>query len=253
VDEGKRASLVDHLDELRGRILRSALYTVAGMALVWAAFPPVYRFLVRPIQAQVDKFGAELDVFHVMEGFLIRMEVALIGGLILAAPFIFREVWAFVAPGLMPNERRTVRPIVPVAAVLFLLGVAMAYAITEPTIYFFLLFVPHGAHARLNLNNTLLLMLKFYLAFGLAFQLPIVLVLLAKLGIVNSRILIRRWREAVVIILVVAAIITPSWDPIIMTVCAIPMVLLYLGTIGVIKVIDRRRARREQAERTLAG
>jgi sec-independent protein translocase protein TatC len=112
---------------------------------------------------------------------------------------------------------------------------------------------PPETVARYHLNDNLLLMMKFYLAFGLSFQLPIVLVVLAKLGIVNSRLLSRRWREATVAIFVIAAIITPTWDPITMTVCALPMVALYLGTIWVIKLIERGQRRAAREEETPAG
>jgi sec-independent protein translocase protein TatC len=111
-----------------------------------------------------------------------------------------------------------------------------------------LVYVPPDSRALLTLNDTLLLILKFYLAFGISFQLPIAIVLLAKLGIVNSRMLGRRWREATVGIFVVAAVITPTWDPITMTVCALPMVGLYLGTIGVVKLMERGRRKREAAQ-----
>jgi sec-independent protein translocase protein TatC len=169
----------------------------------------------------------------------VKLEIALVGGVIAAAPFIYYELWAFIAPGLTPKERRAVRPLVPVSAVLFLLGVAMGYWLTEPSIAWMLKMNPPETVARYQLNENLLLLLRFYLALGLGFQLPIVLILLAKIGIVDSRLLSQRWREATVIIFILAAIITPTWDPITMTIAALPMVLLYLGTVWFIKLIER--------------
>lgn len=253
MDEGERASLIDHLDELRTRIIRSACYILVAGVAVWVFFNPLYSYLLKPVRDQVTRHGGELQLLHLMSGFMLRMQVALVGGIILAAPFIYYELWAFVAPGLTRHERRVVRPVVPASGVLFLMGVALAYLITGPSVAWLLRFNPPGTMMRLDLNANLAFIFRFYLAFGLAFQLPLVVILLAALGIVDARLLTRRWREATVIIFVVAAIITPTWDPLWMTICAIPMVLLYLGTIVVVKVTDMGRARRQRAEQTLAG
>jgi sec-independent protein translocase protein TatC len=248
VKEDERLDLVSHLEELRTRLIRVILYAIVAATVVWFFYKPLYSFLMRPISGPLKKFGGELFVRGVLEGLLIKCEIALVGGLIVAAPFIYWEIWAFVAPGLTTTERRAARFLVPVSGVLFLMGVALGYLITGPSVKWLLLYVPPGAAARFTVNDTLLLFLKFYVAFGLGFQLPIVLIVLAELGIVDSLLLSARWREAVIVILLVAAIITPTWDPITMTVCAAPMVALYLGTIGIIRVIERRRRRAEESE-----
>lgn len=251
--EDQRADFISHLTELRTRLLRTIGYAMLGAAVVWFFFKPIYTFLIRPISEPLSKVGGELAVRGILEGFMIKCEIALIGGMIIAAPFIYWEVWAFIAPGLTQKERRAVRPLIPVSGILFFMGVALGYLITGPSVRWMLAYVPPHSRALLTLNDTLLLILKFYLAFGISFQLPIVIVLLAKLGIVNSRMLGRRWREAAVGIFVVAAIITPTWDPITMTVCALPMVGLYLGTIGVVKIMERGHRKREEAEEEPSG
>jgi len=253
VESEERTSLVNHLEELRARIIRSALYVVVGAVAVWFLFDPLYAFLLGPIQEELERRGGELQLLHLMSGFMLRVQVALVGGVIAAAPLIYYEVWAFVAPGLTRVERRVVRPVVPASGLLFLAGVALAYLITAPSVAWLLRYTPPGVVMRLDLNANLAFIFRFYLAFGLAFQLPLVVVLLAALGIVDARLLTRRWREAAVVIFLVAALITPTWDWLWMTVCAIPMVLLYFGTIGVVKVIDLRRARRQRAQQMLAG
>ena len=243
MDEEKRADLISHLSELRARILRSVVYAAIGMTIVWFFYDPLYRFLTQPITHALRAAHGELIVTQFMEGFMVRFEISLVGGLIIAAPLIYYEVWAFIAPGLMGNERRAARPLVPISALLFVMGVALAYLITEPSIQWLLSMNPPDTVARYQLNDNLLLMMKFYLAFGLSFQLPIVLVLLAQIGIVNSRLLTTRWREATVIIFVIAAIITPTWDPFTMTICALPMVGLYFLTIGAVKLVERGKRR----------
>lgn len=239
MEDEKRADLISHLAELRGRILRALCYAVAGTAAVWVFYAPIYGLVTRPIARALEARGGEIIVTHFMEGFLVRFEISLVGGLILAAPFIYWEVWAFVAPGLTRRERRAARPLVPVSGMLFMAGVALGYLLTEPTVAWLLRMNPPETVPRYRLNENMLLLLRFYLAFGLAFQLPIVLVLLAKIGIVDSGLLLSRWRESVVLVFVIAAVITPTWDPFTMTLCALPMVGLYLGTIGVIRLIER--------------
>jgi sec-independent protein translocase protein TatC len=208
--------------------------------------------LAAPILQAVERIHGKIQVTAFMEGFLIRAQISLVGGLILAMPFIYRELWAFVSPALRRDERRMLWPLVPVSGVLFVGGVALAYLMTEPSIVWMASMNPPGTEAWYRLNENLLLILKFYLAFGLAFQLPLALVLLAAVGIVDSRLLMRRWREASVAIFIIAAVITPTWDPITMTVCALPMVVLYWATIWVVRVIERKRARRDE-EQPLAG
>ncbi len=129
----------------------------------------------------------------------------------------------------------------------------MGYLMTGPAVGALLRFIPPETAALLTLNDTILLLLKFYLAFGLGFQLPIVIVLLARLGLVDSRALIHRWREATVGIFVAAAVITPTWDPITLTIAAMPMVLLYLGTIAVVKLIERGEQKPRRGGDGLAG
>ena len=249
---GERASPLDHLAELRARILRSAVYALVAMTGVWVCYHPIYRFIAGPILKAVERIQGEIQVTAFMEGFLVRAQVSLVGGLIIAMPFIYREIWCFLSPALSRHERRVLWPLVPVSGLLFLGGVTLAYLMTEPSIVWMASMNPPDTVARYRLNENLLLILRFYLAFGLAFQLPLVLVILAVVGVVDSRLLARRWREASVLIFILAAIITPTWDLLTMTACALPMTLLYWGTIGVVKVIERRRARRND-EQSLAG
>jgi len=251
VNSEERADLITHLTELRARLLRSIAYALIGALVVWSFFNPIYRFLMRPIMRALKQGKGELIVTQLMEGFLVKIEITLIGGIILAAPFIYYEIWAFIAPGLTRKERRSARPLVPISGLLFLMGAALGYLLTEPSLVWLLKLNPPETVARYQLNANLLLLMKFYLALGIAFQLPIVIVLLAKIGIVDSRLLSRRWREAVVVIFVIAAIITPTWDPITMTIAALPMVALYLATIGVVKIIERNERKAQQ--RDLAG
>ena len=249
--EEERADLISHLSELRARIIRAAIYAALGTTIVWVFFEPVYQFLLAPISRPLEAFGGSLTVRALLEGLLVKVEIAFVGGLILASPFIIYEVWGFVAPGLTRTERRTALPLIPIAPILFLMGVTMGYLMTGLAVRVLLSYIPPETQALLTLNETVLLMLKFYLAFGLGFQLPIVIVLLAKIGLVDSAMLVRRWREAIIAVFILAGIITPTWDPITMTICAMPMLVLYWATVGAVKLIERRQRKNE--DESLAG
>ena len=253
MNDENRADLVSHLAELRTRLIRGLVYVTLTMALAWIFFDPLYRLMVAPVRGPLEEFGGELTVRMLLEGLLVKLEIVLVAGVILASPLITYEIWGFIAPGLTSNERRAARPLIPAAMLLFLAGVTMGYFLTGPAVRALLRFIPPETAALLTLNDTILLLLKFYLAFGLGFQLPIVLILLAKLGLVDSRMLAKRWREAVVIIFVMAASITPTWNPFTLTIAAIPMMLLYMGTIAVVKLIERGDRKRRQGGDDLAG
>ncbi len=240
-----RTDLVTHLTELRTRLVRALVYAMLGTSVVWTFYDRLYGFLLRPLIQPLQQAGGQLNFTNFLTPFMMKFQISMLGGLIVALPFIFLELWAFIAPGLTKRERRTVRPLVPISGVLFLMGVTLAYFLTGPSVKWMMSFMPPGTKALLDLNQNVLLILKFYFAFGIGFQLPIVLVILTALGIVDSHFLTRYWREASVVIFIIAAIITPTWDIVTMSCAALPMVILYLLTLGVIRIIEKRQARAE--------
>jgi len=248
MNDEERSDLITHLTELRTRVIRAIVYVALGMIAIWFLFDRLFLFLTRPIVSALGEEAGRLHPFTPFEGAFVRLGFVLVGGIVVSLPFIIYEIWAFVAPGLTRSERRSVGPFIPVAMLLFFLGVSMAYLLTGPAVKALLYLNPPNTEFLLNLNQTVLQLLRFYLAFGICFQIPIVIVVLALLGIVDSRLLISRWREAVILIFVVAAIATPTWDPITLTAAALPVVLLYAGTIAVVKLIERGRRRAAEDE-----
>jgi len=244
--EDERADILIHLEELRNRILRGLLYIGLGAVAGWYLYQPVlFPLLTNPVRLPLARIGGKMIFLGLMEPFMIRFQVALIAGFILASPLVFYELWAFVAPGLTQRERQSVRPLLPAAVGLFFAGVAFGFWLMPVFISWMLSFTPKGVDLRPSLNATIVLLAKIYLAFGLSFELPVVVIFLARVGILNSETMIRRWREAIFIIFVIAAIVTPTWDMFTMTICALPMVALYLGSIGVVWRMERRRRRQE--------
>jgi sec-independent protein translocase protein TatC len=253
LSEGRRTDLIGHLSELRARLIRVIVYVACGMAVAWALFDPLFDLVARPILLALKQLGGKLQLIELLEGLTVRMSIALVGGLTLAAPLIFYEVWSFIAPGLTSSERRAARPLVPVAGLLFLMGVGIAHVLSTRMVLWLLKMGPRSAEVELSVSRSVLTLVKFYFAFGLCFQLPIVIVLLAKIGIVDSGMLTRKWREAVVIILVMAAIATPTWDPITLAIASVPLIMLYVGTIGVVKLMERRERRARESEESSSG
>ena len=249
VNEEERSDLITHLTELRTRLIRALVYVALGMTAIWFVFDPLFLLLTRPVVSALGEEVGRLHPFTPFEGAFVRLGFVLVGGVIVSLPLIIYEVWAFVAPGLTRSERRSVGPFIPVSMLLFFLGVAMAYVLTGPAVKALVYLNPPNTEPLLNLNQTVLQLLRFYLAFGICFQIPIIIVVLALLGLVDSRLLVGRWREAVIIIFVVAAIVTPTWDPITLMAAALPVVVLYAGTIVVVKLIERgrRRALKDEA------
>jgi len=187
---------------------------------------------------------------HFADPFFLRLKLSFVVGLIFAAPYVTYQIWAFVAPGLTRSERRVVKMFIPFSGLLFVMGVVLGYLFLPAAIRWFLSYLADYGNATLLQNplSYVLLAVKILLAFGLSFQLPIVLIVLAKLGLVTSTRLLAYWRHAIVIIFALAAIVTPTNDPLSLMVMALPMVFLYFLTISVVKRMERNQAKQNKAD-----
>jgi sec-independent protein translocase protein TatC len=242
--------LVEHLAELRNRIVRSILYVVVGMVVTYNLYPAIFTILAYPLAPILDKVDGILTITGIQDGFLLRMQVSFLSGLIAAFPLVGLELWGFIAPALTPEERKPVKYLAPFSVLLFVAGVAVAYA-SLPTAYGWMASfipdiptVPGGTNGANNVGlyqnaqQYLLLTVKILLAFGIAFQLPIILLFLARVGIINAGLMTTYWRHAVVLISAAAAILTPSNDPLTMLMMAVPMAGLYLLSIGLVRAFE---------------
>jgi sec-independent protein translocase protein TatC len=246
-----RQELTEHLSELRGRLIRSAVYIVVGMIVMYAIFPWLFKFLSAPILTALQEIASKVPpdqrtlagafVFHnFFEMFFLRLQLSLIAGIIVAAPFITIEVWGFVTPALTAKERRSVRFVAPFSAFLFLLGAALAFFIMPAAIHWFLLYLADfpGAVLLQDPQDYILFLFKMILAFGLVFQLPVIMMGLGRFGIIRSRMLTKYWRYIVVGISVAAMIITPSNDPFSMIVMTVPLIVLFFLSIWLVKLVE---------------
>ncbi|MER3472854.1 MAG: twin-arginine translocase subunit TatC [Armatimonadota bacterium] len=248
--EDRPADLTEHLEELRTRIVRSLFVIFAGWVAGYILFPVVYHLLSLPLEKPLREVEGKTVFLHFADPFFLRLKLSFVVGLIFAAPYVTYQIWAFVAPGLTRSERRVVRMFIPFSGMLFVMGVGLGYVLMPAAIRWFLSYLADYGSATLLQNplSYVLLTVKILLAFGLSFQLPIVLIILAKLGLVSSKRLMTYWRHAVVIISIIAAVITPTNDPLSMTVMALPMVFLYFLTIGIVKRMENHSTQKKTAD-----
>ena len=230
--------LMAHLVELRSRLIYGILGVAVMMCVTWNFSKPLQSWFSAPIQRTLHENGiakGELISLDPTAFFTITFQFSLISALILAAPWVSFQVWRFVEPALTNSERRYTLVLVPFSSALFFLGAGLGYLVAPLFFKFFLQYQPEGVAAQWDYYQSIMLMAKMLLIFGLAFQVPIIIIFGHKIGLISRNLLIEYWRHAVVVIFTVVAILTPTWDPFTMTVCAVPPCLLYLLSIWLVK------------------
>jgi len=227
-------SFVEHLEELRSTLFFLLATAAAAAAAAWFVSE---RVLDRLVDSGVERvyYGAPA------EAFLIRVKVSVAIGLLVAMPILMARLWGFVAPGLFRNERRLVVPVLVCGSLLFYVGLAFAWFLVVPRMMtFFLGFGSARLAPLLNVSQYFGFVAKFCLAFGIAFQLPLVLVMLSALGLVSPRRLWSQWRYGIILILILAAWLTPP-DAVSQVMMAVPLILLYLVSLLVASIVGRKR------------
>jgi sec-independent protein translocase protein TatC len=237
-------SLMEHLEELRRRIVHSAAYLFLGFLVAYYFHTRLYGF----VQAPLDRLGIKLNYTHPMDPLNLYLQVALIGGAIIASPFILFQVWLFIAPGLYQKERRFVVPFMAATVGLFLGGAAFGYFYVLPGALKILIL---GFGTKFNPMVTIEEYTGFFmsviLGLGISFEMPILIFFLAMFGIVSPKFLWKNIRYAILAVFVVAAFICPSPEPWTMCLYAIPMLTLYLIGIGVAWWIHPSRRKAKEA------
>ncbi len=268
------APLIEHLAELRSRLIRSVIAFLIGMVIAFAFWNPIFNFLTQPICGALTERGQDcgLILIKLQEGFFVAIRISLLGGFILAFPYIAYQMWRFVAPGLYRQEKNAFLPFLIASPVMFLLGAAFAFYVVIPLAFnFFLSFQQAGlgdaaatgaaagageagselAQVGITFQGSvaeyLALTTKFIIAFGLCFQLPVLLTLMGKAGLVSARGLAAVRKYAVVAILVLAAIVTPP-DVITQLILFTVVYGLYEVSIWLVRGVEKRREERLRAE-----
>ncbi|HEX5760189.1 MAG TPA: twin-arginine translocase subunit TatC [Thermoanaerobaculia bacterium] len=239
--------LLQHLDELRKRILWSLVALVVTFMPAWYFIEPLCDFLEAPIKPFL-KDGQQLTVTSVTEAFLVKFKVAALAALFLAAPFVLLQLWRFVAPGLYRREKALAVPFIAAGTAFFLAGGAFAYYVAFPMAVQFLLGMGERYMLLITARSYLGFLMTMILGLGLMFELPIIIFLLCAIGVTSPRFLMRHFRWAVVLIFTTAAIITPTPDVVNLSIFALPTLGLYLLGVGASALFLRRRARAVPAE-----
>lgn len=252
--DDSRAPLFDHLIELRRRLLWATATLALCFVVCFYFASPIFSFLVQPL---VKAGQGKIIYTQIFEAFFVQVKVALFAASMIAFPVIATQVWLFVAPGLYRQEKRALLPFLLATPVLFLLGASLAYFFAIPMALKFLLSYQGDLggieqEALPAVGNYLSFTMQFIMAFGVAFLMPVLIMLLERTGIVTRQQLVGVRRYMIVVAFIIAAVFTPP-DVVSQLMLAIPLVLLYEGSLIAIWFTERRRAREEKAEKAEAS
>lgn len=264
--EDSAAPLIEHLAELRTRLIHSVLYFIVGMVICFTVATPIFNFLTAPLCQVLGERGQDCDLIFIspQEGFFVAIKVSLLGGFMLAFPFIANQMWRFVAPGLYKSEKGAFLPFLIASPFMFILGASFAFYVVTPLAYdFFLGFQQFGTEGEAvvgeevtqglsvvfqgSAQEYLNLTIKFIVAFGLCFQLPVLLTLMGKAGLVSAEGLGGVRKYAVVAILVLAALVTPP-DVITQVILFVVVYGLYEVSIFLVRRVEKKREKDLRAQ-----
>ena len=248
-EKERSGNFVSHLTELRSRLIKSFLFLLFTFVICYIFSADIYNFLVKPYSSAVIE--KDLDrrlIFTALhEAFLVYLKVSFFAAFFITSPIFLTQIWKFIAPGLYKNEKKALLPYLIVTPLLFIFGGMLVYYLVMPlAINFFLTFESAANSGSIaiqleaKLNEYLSLVMRLIFAFGISFQLPVVLSLLARVGFIDSNYLITRRKYFVVIIFAAAAILTPP-DPITQIGLALPLLILYELSILTVKMIEKRK------------
>jgi sec-independent protein translocase protein TatC len=239
---GAKMSFLEHLDELRRRLVVSIVAVAVGFLIAFGFIDYLFAFVMRPLQAILPN-GGKFIYTEPTEAFMLQLKVAALAGLVISAPVIMWQVWLFIAPGLYSKEKRFALPFVFFSSVFFVAGAAFSHYVVFPSAWAFLasysneymVFAP-------KISSTFGLYAQMLVAFGVIFEMPTLVFALARMGVVTAGFLWRHTKYAILIIFIIAAVVTPTSDPLTQTLMALPMIVLYILSIGIAAVFGKKRA-----------
>jgi sec-independent protein translocase protein TatC len=245
-DDGRMA-LADHLRELRARLLRVAVVVVVGTVVAWFFYEQIFSVIKDPYDAGREALGKDVHariIFNsVTDPLMIQLKICALAAVVATSPYWLYQIWAFIVPGLHPNERRWTRLFAAIAGPLFVIGVAVGYYVLPKGLGVLIGFTPDNVELLTDFSRYFSFLTRMLLVFGVAFEIPLFVVLLNLAGVLPARALAQHRPWIVVGTFVFAAVATPSTDPFSMLMLALPMTLLFLVSEVIARLVDRRRAR----------
>ena len=231
-DGGGKMSFLDHLDELRRRIIYAVVAVFVGFVIAFFFINQIFDFVMRPMQELLPP-GGTMVYTDPTEAFMLYIKIALIAGLLLASPAVFSQVWLFVAPGLYAHEKKWAIPFVVASSIFFVLGAAFSHYVVFPITWrFFVGFTNDILTFMPRIEPAFAIYLRLVLALGITFELPMLVLFLARMGVVTPRFMIKNFKFAVLIIFILAAVLSPDGGGVGLVAMGGPVVLLYVFSIG---------------------
>ena len=239
--EGGRMTFLEHLDELRKRLIACLIGIAAGCVVSFIFLNRIFRFIMLPMQQMLPN-GGTLITTEPTEYFMLWFKVGFLAGLLIATPFVLYQVWLFVAPGLYSHEKRFAIPFVLFSSIFFFAGAAFSHYIAFPVTWqFFINFQDAFVAFMPKLQPAFSLYVKMLLGFGIVFQMPVLVMALARMGVVTAGFLARQFKYATLIIFILGAVLSPGGDIASQAMMAGPMMVLYVFSIGVAWVFQKKR------------
>jgi sec-independent protein translocase protein TatC len=246
-ESGGKMSFLDHLDELRRRLMWALGSVVLGFGIACLFYQQLFNFVIDPMRAMLPA-GQNLIYTEPTEALMLYVKIAVIAGILIASPGVMAQVWLFVAPGLYSHEKKLAIPFIALSSAFFIGGAAFAHYVVFPiTFKFFASFSSDTITFMPRIEPAFSLYMKLVLIFGLVFQMPTVVLLLARLGLITAGFLLRNFKYAVLIIFIIGAALSPGTDPVGQIVMAGPMCVLYLISIGFAWMFGKKRQPAEES------
>lgn len=255
-------SVLDHLRELRRRLIWVLVFVALGAVVGWELYPHILDFLKKPYCAVPAKYrfvsatnpkSCDLIYHGVLDGFTTRLQISVIAGAVFTGPFWLYQIWAFVTPGLRKNERRYTIAFIISSTLLFLTGMTLAFLVLYKGLRVVLEISGQGTQAFLTVDQYVSFVTLMLVVFGAAFELPLIVIMANLAGVLSGKLLKRSQRIGIFLIFLFAAVATPTTDPFTMIAMAVPMVLLYEAAVLFAIVHDKRKAKRKAAEAETEG
>ncbi len=236
-----KMSFLDHLDELRRRIIWAVVAIFVGVIIAFFFIGDIFAFIMKPLQAMLPP-GGTLIYTDPSEAFMLNIKIALIAGLILASPAVFAQLWMFIAPGLYSHEKKWAIPFVVLSSLGFVGGAAFSHYVVFPLTWrFFASFTSDILTFMPRVEPAFSVYLRMVLAFGVVFQMPTLVLFLARMGVLTARFMIRHFKYAVLLIVIVSAVVTPDGGGVSLVAMSVPLVFLYIFSILLAWIFGKKK------------